>query len=270
MTGETARAERMTKPAPPSATGRERAADRAASARSAAELRTTAIYYMELAGWQLRRELEPGEYQALVRSADVALALVTGRPADALRAALEQAPPVLSERPVDGELSSPYGLRRDPLRKRRVRRHNGVDLVARRGSPVHAAGAGLVVRAGRLGGYGRVVYVDHGGGLQTRYAHLQKILVEEGTFVTAGTLVGEVGSSGRTTGPHLHFEVRQAGRPIEPDWLLALLSRSAVDEADAAPDRQPARARNRDRARRRDKDRKRPRDRELRSRRPAI
>jgi murein DD-endopeptidase MepM/ murein hydrolase activator NlpD len=225
---------------------------------------------MGLAGWQLRSELEPGEHQALIRSANVALALVTGRPADALSAALEEAPPVLSERPVDGELSSPYGLRRDPLRKRRVKQHHGVDLVASRGSPVHTAGAGLVVRARRQGAYGRVVYVDHGGGLQTRYAHLQKILVEEGTFVAAGALVGEVGSSGRTTGPHLHFEVRQGGRPVDPDWLLALISRSAVDEAHAERDRQPARAGTRGRARRRDKERNRTRDRELRSRRPAI
>jgi len=76
-------------------------------------------------------------------------------------------------------------------------------------------------------GYGRVVYLDHGKGVQTRYAHLQRIAVEEGQFVPPGGLVGKVGSSGRATGPHLHFEVRKNGRPVAPVEILGLLASNA-------------------------------------------
>lgn len=124
--------------------------------------------------------------------------------------------PVLTARPARGDLSSPFGIRQDPIRKRRRRFHKGLDFHGKRGQSVHAAGAGIVVRARRNGGYGRVVYIDHGLGLETRYAHLQRIEVKEGDFVPAGALIGKIGSSGRSTGPHLHFEVRRLGRAVDP------------------------------------------------------
>lgn len=124
--------------------------------------------------------------------------------------------PVLVARPTTGKLSSPFGVRRDPIRKRRRRFHKGLDFQGKRGEPVYAAGAGIVTRAERRGGYGRVVYIDHGLGLETRYAHLHRIHVKKGDFVAAGTRVGKVGSTGRSTGPHLHFEVRRHGSPVDP------------------------------------------------------
>jgi murein DD-endopeptidase MepM/ murein hydrolase activator NlpD len=145
----------------------------------------------------------------------------TGGPG-ALLDALGEPPARLVARPVAGELSSAFGVRKDPLRKRRKQNHKGVDISADRNTPVHAAGPGVVVRARHERGYGRVVFVDHGDGLQTRYAHLQSIGVAVGQQVAAGQLVGKVGSTGRATGPHLHFEVRQGGAAVAPDQLAEL------------------------------------------------
>lgn len=133
---------------------------------------------------------------------------------------------LLTERPVPGKLSSLFGIRPDPVksrrrsRRKRRRLHKGIDFVASRGTLVHAAGPGIVIRAGVMGGYGRVVIVDHGHGLQTRYAHLQRIKTKKGEFLPAGAVLGAVGSSGRTTGPHLHFEVRQDGVALPPEDVL--------------------------------------------------
>lgn len=133
---------------------------------------------------------------------------------------------MLTEKPVPGMLSSPFGVRPDPVksrgkRRRQIRRHHkGVDFVANRGTLVHASGPGIVVHASRMGGYGRVVIVDHGHGLQTRYAHLQRIKTKKGEFLPAGAVLGTVGSSGRTTGPHLHFEVRQDGVALPPAQVI--------------------------------------------------
>jgi len=133
---------------------------------------------------------------------------------------------LLTVKPVPGKLSSAFGVRPDPVQRRRKRRrkrtrfHKGVDFVASRGTLVHAAGPGIVVRASFSGGYGRVVIVDHGQGLQTRYAHLQKIKTKKGEFLPAGAVLGSVGSSGRTTGPHLHFEVRQDGVALPPEDVI--------------------------------------------------
>jgi murein DD-endopeptidase MepM/ murein hydrolase activator NlpD len=158
------------------------------------------------------------------RALSVALAMMSARPTSAVAAALSPEPPILEQRPVAGRVSSGYGVRRDPFQRKRRKKHNGVDLRARRGVSVHAAGPGLVAKAERMRGYGRVVYVDHGEGVQTRYAHLQRITVAEGQFVAPGAQVGKVGSSGRATGPHLHFEVRKDGRPVAPVEILGLLA----------------------------------------------
>lgn len=127
----------------------------------------------------------------------------------------------LTVQPVPGDLSSEFGLRSDPVRhkRKRLRRrkmHKGLDFIAQRGTHVHAAGPGVVVKAQVTGGYGRLVIIDHGGGLHTRYAHLQRFKVRKGQRIEAGKVVGHVGSSGRVTGPHLHFEVRQDGIALPP------------------------------------------------------
>ena len=255
---------------------------RAEKSDRGAELRAALAFYRDLAGWHLRRG-EGGDAAAeLERSLEVAVAIVTVRPGDALSALLADEPLVLTTRPVPGGTNSAFGVRKNPFRKRASRaragreRHSGVDVSAARGTPVHAAGAGLVVRAERGGGYGRVVYIDHGGGLETRYAHLQKILVEEGDFVPAGGVVGKVGSSGRATGPHLHFEVRQGGRAVAPTRILSALlapptvgiewlGRLAAHDEPVAD--KPAKKKRK--ARRKHARDHRRHDRELRSRRPA-
>jgi murein DD-endopeptidase MepM/ murein hydrolase activator NlpD len=122
---------------------------------------------------------------------------------------------MLTTEPVARTQSSGYGWREDPI-NRRAKFHHGTDYRGKRGTPVVAAGAGTVVFAGRRGGYGRTVFVDHGNGVITRYGHLNKILVKEGETIAAGTQLGELGSSGRATGVHLHFEVRLAGRSVDP------------------------------------------------------
>jgi murein DD-endopeptidase MepM/ murein hydrolase activator NlpD len=98
----------------------------------------------------------------------------------------------------------------------RGRAHNGVDWPVPTGTPVRASTGGRVTHAGAAGDYGFAVYVDHGNGLETRYAHLSRVSVRAGDVVNAGQVVGESGSTGRSTGPHLHFEVRQDGRPVDP------------------------------------------------------
>jgi murein DD-endopeptidase MepM/ murein hydrolase activator NlpD len=123
--------------------------------------------------------------------------------------------PRLSVAPVDGAASSSWGKRTDPI-DGTSKFHAGLDLAAAADSPVRAAGSGVVTRAGAAGGYGNLVVVDHGGGLETRYAHLAHIKVEVGQTVGPGDVVGGVGATGRATGPHLHFEVRRDGHAVDP------------------------------------------------------
>ncbi|MGE0868982.1 MAG: M23 family metallopeptidase [Kofleriaceae bacterium] len=118
-----------------------------------------------------------------------------------------------------GEPSSGYGWRDDPIRHN-ARFHSGADFRAASGTPVRAAGAGVVVFTGRQGGYGNIIYVDHGGGVITRYAHLRRIETTAHASVVAGQTIGQVGTTGRVTGPHLHFEVRYEGRPLDPITAL--------------------------------------------------
>jgi murein DD-endopeptidase MepM/ murein hydrolase activator NlpD len=118
--------------------------------------------------------------------------------------------------PAPGQsVTSGFGVRRDPLIGRPAF-HAGIDFRAPIGAPVRASGAGTVVKAGWNGGYGRMVEIDHGSGLTTRYAHLSRLDVAEGDAVSAGTVVGLAGSSGRSTGPHLHYEVRREGQATNP------------------------------------------------------
>ncbi|WP_428261941.1 M23 family metallopeptidase [Haliangium sp.] len=127
--------------------------------------------------------------------------------------------------PVAGEESSGFGYRRDPFRRRRRHRrmHRGVDYKADRGAPVYAAGPGVIRYARRRGSYGRLIIIDHGAGVETRYAHLSRIRVDRGQRVEAGDRIGAVGATGRATGPHLHFELRIDGDALDPRRVLAPL-----------------------------------------------
>lgn len=113
------------------------------------------------------------------------------------------------------EISSPFGMRFHPVFKTKAM-HTGIDIRAPKGTPVKAAGDGLVLYAGWLRGYGQIVIIDHGKGISTVYAHQSQINVQEGDRVKTGTVIGRVGSSGVSTGPHLHFEVRIQGKAQNP------------------------------------------------------
>ena len=115
----------------------------------------------------------------------------------------------------DTRQTSPFGYRIDPFLGR-PSLHPGIDLVQAYGAEIHATAAGKVVHAGPLGGYGNCVEIDHGGGIATRYGHMSQVLVAEGDSVKAGDTIGLIGSTGRSTGPHLHYEVRIDGEPIDP------------------------------------------------------
>ena len=117
--------------------------------------------------------------------------------------------------PVQGPISSPYGWRIHPVLGGR-RMHTGVDVAVPTGTPIRAAAGGRVILAERWGGYGRTVVVDHGGGVSTLYAHMSAIAASVGEEPLAGEVIGYIGCSGYCTGPHLHFEVREAGQPVDP------------------------------------------------------
>jgi murein DD-endopeptidase MepM/ murein hydrolase activator NlpD len=126
-----------------------------------------------------------------------------------------------SRLPTDGaELSSSFGNREDPLTGRRAF-HAGLDFAAAYGAPIRAAAAGTVSFAGFKPDYGWTVEIEHGNGLATRYAHASRLDVKRGMLVRAGEKLASVGSSGRSTGPHLHFEVLRNGRAADPRLYLA-------------------------------------------------
>lgn len=121
-----------------------------------------------------------------------------------------------SRKPVDQmRLTSSFGMRNHPVLGKRMR-HNGIDIPAATGTPIYAPADGVVGRAQRLGGYGNYAEIEHGNGIQTRFGHMSRIAVTPGQRVKMGELVGYVGSTGRSTGPHLHYEVRIAGTPVNP------------------------------------------------------
>jgi len=123
--------------------------------------------------------------------------------------------------PVQGTLLSSFATRTDPFSGEGAF-HKGVDIKAVTGTQVHATADGIVITADPVsGGYGRLVVVDHGGGVQTYYAHLSKIMVHAGQEMHRGDTLGLVGSSGRATAPHLHYEVRVGGAPMNPYRYLA-------------------------------------------------
>lgn len=120
--------------------------------------------------------------------------------------------------PLSAPMTSGFGYRTHPI-SGTGRLHAGIDLAAATGTPIRAAATGVVIAAGAMGGYGNTVDIDHGG-VVTRYAHQSQVLVRSGQRVLAGQVIGLVGSTGASTGPHLHFEVRTATGPIDPlAWL---------------------------------------------------
>ncbi|WP_237751652.1 M23 family metallopeptidase [Sphingobium sp. DC-2] len=112
-------------------------------------------------------------------------------------------------------ITSAFGMRAHPLRGG-IRLHQGVDLAAPMGTPVRAAADGIVSQAGWSGGYGLLVAIDHGARMATRYGHMSQLTVEPGQRVLRNSIIGYVGSTGRSTGPHLHYEVRRGGRAVDP------------------------------------------------------
>jgi murein DD-endopeptidase MepM/ murein hydrolase activator NlpD len=98
--------------------------------------------------------------------------------------------------------------------------HPGLDIAGEKGQPVYATAAGVVTQAGLVGGYGNLIILDHGFGLETRYGHLSQFLVHIGQHVKRGEMIGRIGTTGKTTGPHLHYEVMANGRLLNPLQLL--------------------------------------------------
>jgi murein DD-endopeptidase MepM/ murein hydrolase activator NlpD len=119
------------------------------------------------------------------------------------------------QRPVPGTVSSNFGMRRHPILGY-SRMHKGMDFRAGYGTPILAATDGRVVRAGWSGGYGKQVRLNHAGNLATSYSHMSRIIAQPGQFVRQGQVIGYVGSTGLSTGPHLHYELYRSGRPINP------------------------------------------------------
>ncbi|MEX6507929.1 M23 family metallopeptidase [Jiella sp. M17.18] len=138
---------------------------------------------------------------------------------------------VADEMPLDRPMppnteSSPFGVRPDPFLGRPAM-HTGIDYAEPEGTVVHATAPGTVTRAGPASGYGNLVEIDHGDGISTRYGHLSRIDVVAGQKIAKGERIGAVGSTGRSTGPHLHYEVRRDGAPIDPQDFYRIGSRIA-------------------------------------------
>lgn len=131
----------------------------------------------------------------------------------ALQPPVPQPAPLTAAPLKTGTVSSGFGLRNG-------RPHQGIDVAARPGTPIYAFKPGTVVFSGWESGYGRSVVIDHGGGLQSRYAHCAALLVRAGDAVSPGRLIARVGSTGHSTGPHLHFEILRNGRHQNPAWFI--------------------------------------------------
>ncbi|WP_419722898.1 M23 family metallopeptidase [Sphingobium aquiterrae] len=134
-----------------------------------------------------------------------------------------------SGRPVDKlSLTSNYGVRSDPFNGR-ARMHKGIDIPGPVGTPIYATADGIVARSGWVNGYGNMVEITHGNGMETRYGHMSKLIVEPNSRVRRGQIIGLMGSTGRSTGSHLHYEVRVDGAAINPlpfvagaDYMVAM------------------------------------------------
>ncbi|WP_425230444.1 M23 family metallopeptidase [Sphingomonas sp.] len=139
-----------------------------------------------------------------------------------------------STQPVDRlNFTSNFGIRSDPFQGT-ARMHAGVDIPGAIGTPIYATADGTVAHAERMGGYGNLVELDHGKGIATRYGHLSRILVEPGSHVVRGQLIALMGSTGRSTGSHLHYEVRIDGHAVNPVPFLTTADFATAATSDAA------------------------------------
>lgn len=168
---------------------------------------------------------------------------------DAVGAPQQGAPATIFERPTvavpsimpldGGQMTSGYGMRNHPILRQR-RRHNGVDIAAPTGTPVYATADGIISRADWFSSYGLYISIDHGADVETRYAHLSRLAVAAGDRVEIGDVIGYVGSTGRSTGPHLHYEIRIGGVAVNPIPYMVeteTQSRMATSSADLLPGR---------------------------------
>lgn len=126
-----------------------------------------------------------------------------------------------------GVVTSTFGMRRHPITGRRSM-HKGIDIAGKLGASIVSTADGIVVFSGRKSGYGNIVEVRHANGLETRYAHNQRNLVQEGDLVRKGQVIAKLGSTGRSTGPHVHFEVRRNGKAVDPSRYLDLSKKSRL------------------------------------------
>ncbi|MEJ2904585.1 M23 family metallopeptidase [Pedobacter panaciterrae] len=124
--------------------------------------------------------------------------------------------------PHFGAITSGYGHRENPFTGENVETHKGLDFRGKRGEIVKSTASGRVTYAGRRGGYGNCIVINHGNGFETYYGHLSRILITEGTQVKAGDNIGKIGSTGRSTGPHLHYEIHKNGKIINPRSFLTI------------------------------------------------
>jgi len=150
------------------------------------------------------------------------------KPLTAPKAAVELSDPIFGDMdhdepsmPVDGRVSSNFGMRNHPVHGGK-KFHHGMDIAAPAGTEIYPYRGGRVVFSGDNRGYGNMIIIDHGDGYVSRYAHNRVNLVRQGDQVDENTVIAEVGSTGISTGPHLHFEVRQNGRPMDPAKVLAM------------------------------------------------
>ena len=182
---------------------------------------------------------------AMVKGGGIGLARqiersVVPNPASSTPTSTATAPLTTTSTPTSTSTSTPrvtsaFGLRHDPF-DGHLTRHAGVDLAAQEGEDIRAAAGGVVLRAGARGGYGDAVEIDHGGGVTTLYAHASELLVREGEQVAPGQPIARVGQTGRATGSHLHFELREGGRPVDPARALKNYRLRADDRSDAGPE----------------------------------
>ncbi|HMT44990.1 MAG TPA: M23 family metallopeptidase, partial [Chakrabartia sp.] len=152
-----------------------------------------------------------------------------------------------SAKPIQAvAVNSGFGVRSDPFRGGRAM-HAGVDMPGPIGTPIYATADALVGRTGWVGGYGNLIELEHGKGIQTRYGHLSSILVAPGATIKRGQMIGLMGSTGRSTGSHLHYEVRIDGAAVNPipflqssDYLLALQNQSTATAMGGPDESKPA------------------------------
>lgn len=182
----------------------------AQAAKPAAQGTNDAAFRQLFASW---RSLEKGPALAAVRAPTVAAGQTAGI---GQRAGIDQSAFIPSRMPVEGaRLTSGFGMREHPvLGGHRI--HKGIDLAAPVGTPVYAPADGTVARADWFSSYGLYIQIEHGASMETRYGHLSRVNVAAGQQVHRGDIIGFVGTTGRSTGPHLHYEVRVAGEAVNP------------------------------------------------------